>query len=375
MLHTRQHPSNPYSGVDDIISLCSAIASLYCAPDHSFFNVKFERITVMAEARYHVAAIGNAIVDILVHCDDGLPVRLGFDKGVMTLIGSDLVSGIYEALPPAVECSGGSAANTIVGIAQLGLNTAYLGKVKDDQLGRVFRHDIHKSGVHFPTAAAIDGPATAQCFVLVTPDAQRTMLTFLGACVDFGPDDVDAEVISQSAITYLEGYLFDPPQAKAAFRKAASLAHDSGRKIALSLSDPFCVGRHRDEFLDLISGHVDILFANEAELTALYQTTDFDTALAQVRGHTEIAAITRGAQGSVVVAGDIVTAVAAGNVAQIVDTTGAGDLYAAGFLAGLSQDRDLGSCAIMGGIAAGEIISHLGARPEQNLADLVKSKL
>ena len=329
----------------------------------------------MADARYHVAAIGNAIVDILVHCDDGLPQRLGFAKGVMTLIGEDLVGGIYEALPPAVECSGGSAANTIVGIAQLGLNTAYLGKVKDDQLGRVFRHDIHKSDVHFPTPAAGSGPATAQCFVLVTPDAQRTMLTYLGACVDFGPADVDEEVIAHSAITYLEGYLFDPPQAKAAFRQAAAVAHRAGRKVSLSLSDPFCVGRHRAEFMELISGHVDILFANEAELTALYETTDFDTAIAQVRSHVELAAITRGARGSVVVAGDVTTTVAAAPVAQVVDTTGAGDLYAAGFLAGLGFGCDHGTCATMGGIAAGEIISHLGARPEQNLADLVRSKL
>ena len=329
----------------------------------------------MADARFHVAAIGNAIVDVLVHCDDALPERLGFSKGVMTLIGADLVDGIYAALPPAVECSGGSAANTIVGAAQLGLNTAYLGKVKDDQLGRVFRHDITKSGVHFPTSAASGGAATAQCFVLVTPDAQRTMLTYLGACVDFGPGDVDAPVIADSAITYLEGYLFDPPQAKLAFRAAADIAHKSGRKVALSLSDPFCVGRHRAEFLDLIAGHVDILFANEAELSALYQTEDFDAALSMVKGHAEIAAITRGARGSVVVAGDTVTAVAADTVTQVVDTTGAGDLYAAGFLAGLGTGRDLGACAIMGGIAAGEIISHLGARPERNLTDLVRSKL
>lgn len=329
----------------------------------------------MADARYHVAAIGNAIVDVLVHCDDALPERLGFSKGVMTLIDANLVGGIYEALPPGLECSGGSAANTIVGVAQLGLNTAYLGKVKDDQLGRVFRHDIQKSNVHFPTPAAQGGAATAQCFVLVTPDAQRTMLTYLGACVDFGPDDVDADVIAQSAITYLEGYLFDPPHAKQAFRTAAELAHKAGRKVALSLSDPFCVGRHRAEFLDLIAGHIDILFANEAELTALYETQDFDAAIGQVRGHAELAAITRGARGSVVVTNDTITSVAADTVAQVVDTTGAGDLYAAGFLAGLGLGRDHGTCAIMGGIAAGEIISHLGARPEKNLTDLVRSKL
>ena len=329
----------------------------------------------MADARYHVAAIGNAIVDVLVHCDDGLPARLGFAKGVMTLVDGNLVSGIYEAVPPALECSGGSAANTIVGVARLGLKTAYLGKVKDDQWGQVFRHDIENSGVYFPTPAATVGPATAQCFVLVTPDAQRTMLTYLGACVDFGPNDVDANVVANSDITYLEGYLFDPPQAKEAFRSAAAIAHQAGRKVALSLSDPFCVGRHRAEFLDLISGHVDILFANDAELMALYETTDFDQAIANVRGHAELAAVTRGARGSVVVTADVITAVGADKVLQVVDTTGAGDLYAAGFLAGLGLGRDHGTCAIMGGIAAGEIISHLGARPEQNLADLVRSKL
>jgi sugar/nucleoside kinase (ribokinase family) len=330
---------------------------------------------IMADARYHVAAIGNAIVDVLVHCDDSLPEKLGFSKGVMTLIGGDQVEGIYNALPPAMECSGGSAANTIVGVAQLGLKTAYLGKVKDDQLGRVFRHDIQKSNVHFPTALATDGAATAQCFVLVTPDAQRTMLTYLGACVNFGPDDVDEDVVANAEITYLEGYLYDPPQAKLAFHKAAKVAHEAGRKVALSLSDPFCVDRHRDEFLDLISGHVDILFSNEDELTTLYQTKSFDSAVAQVQGHVQVAAITRGSRGSVVATKDNIVTVLADSIAQVVDTTGAGDLYAAGFLAGLGQGRELETCAHMGGIAAGEVISHLGARPATDLALLVRSKL
>jgi sugar/nucleoside kinase (ribokinase family) len=366
---------NIATGCVYVISLCGANGSVYCAPLSIFFNSPFERILVMAEARYHIAAIGNAIVDVLVSCDDKLPERLGFSKGVMTLIGADLVDGIYEALPAGRECSGGSAANTIVGVAQMGLKTAYMGKVKNDQLGKVFRHDIQKSGVDFTTQSAIVGAATAQCFVLVTPDAQRTMLTYLGACVDFGPDDIDKDVIAASEIIYLEGYLFDPPHAKEAFRTAAAIAHQAGRKVALSLSDPFCVGRHRDEFLDLIAGHVDILFANEAEITALYQTQDFDRAINEVKGHVELAALTRGAQGSVVVTKDTVAHYPAQPVTQVVDTTGAGDLYAAGFLAGLGLGHDFGACALMGGIAAGEIITHLGARPEKNLADLVRTKL
>ena len=325
----------------------------------------------MTEARYHIAAIGNAIVDVLVQVDESLLAGLGVDKGVMTLIDEAQADRIYNALPPAVECSGGSAANTAVGAALLGARAVYLGKVRDDQLGSVFAHDIRHSGVDFPSQPAKDGPATARCFVLVTPDAQRTMLTYLGACVAFGPEDVDGAVIAQAGVTYLEGYLFDPPLAKDAFRKAAKLAHEGGRKVALSLSDPFCVGRHRAEFLDLIGGHVDILFANEAELTALYQTADFDQAVAMVRGHCDLAAITRGALGSVVITQGQAITVGAMPVAQVVDTTGAGDLYAAGFLAGLAQNREPGHCAIMGGIAAAEIISHMGARPVDNLAELV----
>lgn len=329
----------------------------------------------MAEPRYHVAAIGNAIVDVLVHSDDELPKSLGFDKGVMTLIDGAQADAIYDRLPPGVECSGGSAANTAVGLAQLGAKTAYLGKVRDDQLGSVFRHDIAKAGVHFPTASAASGAATARCFVLVTPDAQRTMLTYLGACVDFGPDDVDAEVVAASEITYLEGYLFDPPHAKDAFRRAAKIAHDADRKVALSLSDPFCVNRHRDEFLDLVKGHVDLLFANEEELLALYQTRDFDHAIRMVREHADLAAVTRGARGSVIATQDATVSVGADTVAKVVDTTGAGDLYAAGFLAGYVQGRDWGQSGVMGGIAAAEIISHMGARPERSLAELVAQKL
>ena len=329
----------------------------------------------MADHRYHVAAIGNAIVDVLVHADDALLADLHLTKGVMTLIDADEAERIYRRLPPGIECSGGSAANTVVGVASLGGRAAYVGKVRDDQLGEVFRHDIRNAGVAFATAPAADGPATARCFVLVTPDAQRTMLTYLGACVELTPDDVDEGLVAGAEVTYLEGYLYDPPLAKRAFLKAADTAHKAGRLVSLSLSDPFCVERHRAAFLDLVADHVDILFANEAELRALYRTDDFDAALSQVRGHCRVAAITRGARGSVVVTEDQVVAVDADPVPAVVDTTGAGDLYAAGFLAGFTQGRDLAGCAMLGGIAAGEVIGHIGARPEHSLAELAQAKL
>lgn len=329
----------------------------------------------MADTRFHVAGIGNAIVDVLVHADDALLAQLDLTKGVMTLIDSATADNIYERLPPGIECSGGSAANTIAGIASLGGQTAYIGKVKNDQLGQVFRHDIRNAGITFDTAPAADGPSTARCFVLVTPDAQRTMLTYLGACVELTPDDVDEAVIAAAAVTYLEGYLYDPPAAKRAFLAAASVAHGAGRMVSLSLSDPFCVDRHRTDFADLVANHVDILFANEAELCSLYQTDDFDTAIRASRGHCRVAAITRGAKGSVVVTDDNVIVVGADIVKQVVDTTGAGDLYAAGFLYGFTQGRDLATCALLGGVAAGEVISHFGARPEIPLVQLATEKL
>ena len=329
----------------------------------------------MADNSTHVAGIGNAIVDVLVHADDILLHKLGLTKGVMTLIDAEQAEAIYAQLPPGIECSGGSAANTIVGIAALGGRAAYMGKVKDDQLGQVFRHDIRNAGVAFDTKPASSGPSTARCFVLVTPDAQRTMLTYLGACVEFGPEDVDDAVVAQAAVTYLEGYLYDPPQAKQAFLQASTAAHQAGKLVSLSLSDPFCVDRHRTAFLDLVSGHVDILFANEAELCSLYQTESFDDAIRQVRGHCRIAAVTRGALGSVVATDADVHVVGADAVDAVVDTTGAGDMYAAGFLFGFTQGRDLATCAMLGGIAAGEIISHFGARPEHSLKDLAQAKL
>ncbi|MGE5546614.1 MAG: adenosine kinase [Solirubrobacterales bacterium] len=329
----------------------------------------------MADTRFHVAGIGNAIVDVLVHADDALLAELELTKGVMTLIDAAEADRIYDRLPPGIECSGGSAANTMVGIASLGGRAAYIGKVKSDQLGQVFSHDIRNSRVAFDTVAATDGPSTARCFVLVTPDAQRTMLTYLGACIELTPADVDDGLIAASQVTYLEGYLYDPPLAKRAFLKAADAAHKAGRLVSLSLSDPFCVDRHRAAFLDLVANHVDILFANDAELMSLYRTDDFDTALKEARGHCRVAAVTRGAKGSVVVTDEDVHVVGADRVSQVVDTTGAGDLYAAGFLAGFTQGRDLATCAVLGGIAAGEVISHFGARPEHPLAELVRQKL
>jgi sugar/nucleoside kinase (ribokinase family) len=328
----------------------------------------------MAAHAFDVAGIGNAIVDVLAHADDAQLRALGLAKGVMTLIDAQQAEHLYTRMPPGIECSGGSAANTIAGIAALGGRAAYIGKVRDDQLGEVFRHDLRSQGVAFDTPSALSGPSTARCLVFVTPDAQRSMQTYLGACIDLGPDDIDAPMIASAQVTYLEGYLWDPPQAKAAFRKAAAIAHEAGRKVALSLSDPFCVERHRDEFLELLAEHVDIVFANEAELTSLYKA-DFDTSLRAVRAHCTIAAITRSEKGSVVVSGDDVVVQSAEAVKAVVDTTGAGDLYAAGFLYGLTHGHDLGTSARLGGICAAEIISHVGARPEANLAQLVAETL
>lgn len=324
----------------------------------------------MADCPIDVAGIGNAIVDVLAHADDAQLGALGLTKGVMTLIDAQQADVLYAKMGPGLECSGGSAANTIAGIAALGGKAAYIGKVKNDQLGQVFRHDLHSQGVTFETAAAAAGPPTARCLIFVTPDAQRTMQTYLGACVELGPDDIDGDLLAAAQVTYLEGYLWDRPEAKAAFRKAATVAHAAGRQVALSLSDPFCVERHRAEFRQLVSEHIDILFANEAEITSLFQT-DFDDAIRQLKGHVTVAAVTRGAKGSVVLSADDVVVQAAEPVAQLVDTTGAGDLYAAGFLYGYTQGRDLAAAARLGGICAAEIISHFGARPAADLAGLV----
>ena len=330
---------------------------------------------ITVEIKFDVTGIGNAIVDVLAHADDGFLQAEGLTKGAMNLIDAEEAKSLYAKNGAVIECSGGSAANTIAGLASLGGAGAFVGKVHDDQLGGVFRHDIRALGVTFNSAPATDGAPTATSMILVTPDAERTMMTFLGACVDLDAGDVDEDLIKASKITYLEGYLWDRPGAKEAFLKACDVAHQAGRKVSLSLSDPFCVDRHRDEFRDLAEHHVDILFANEEEIISLYQAADFDAALDHVRGHCEIAALTRSEKGSVIVSGDDVHGVEAEPVAQLVDTTGAGDAYAAGFLHGLTVGQDLGLCGRMGSICSAEVISHLGARPEVSLKDLVEEKL
>jgi sugar/nucleoside kinase (ribokinase family) len=327
----------------------------------------------MAIGSLDVVGIGNAIVDIIAHADDAFLAAQGMIKASMALIDEPRAEAIYAAMGPGLEMSGGSAGNTIAGIASLGGKAGYIGKVRDDLLGKVFRHDITAAGVVFTTPAAIDGPSTARSMILVTPDAQRTMNTFLGACVNLRPEDVDLALIESAQVTYLEGYLFDPPQAQEAFRLAARTAHAAGRKVSLSLSDGFCVNRHRPAFLDLVEHHVDILFANEAEIGALFETDDFAAAVARVRGLCELAAVTRGADGSVLVTRDHTIEVPAAKVSRILDTTGAGDLYAAGVLHGLTTGCTLPECGRLGSLCAAEIISHYGARPETPLKDFVRA--
>ncbi len=327
----------------------------------------------MTQLRYDVLGLGNAIVDVLARTEDDFLVAQGMNKGGMALIDEPRAQAIYDAMGPAVEASGGSAANTIVGVAGFGARAAFIGKVKDDELGRAFAHDIRAAGVAFDTPPAADGPSTARCYVLVTPDGERTMNTFLGAAQDLHPNDVDPDVVAGAAITYLEGYLWDPPHAKEAFRKAAKIAHDSGRQVALTLSDAFCVGRYRAEFLDLIrSGTVDLVFANEAELKSLYETADFDTAASALRGDAKLAAVTRSEKGCVVLSKSGVEQVPAAPIGKLVDATGAGDLFAAGFLFGLARGRDHKTCARLGSLAAAEVIQHIGARPQVSLKSLAQ---
>ncbi len=326
----------------------------------------------MPAASLDVVGIGNAIGDVISPADDDFLRRQGLRKGAMQLIDAARAEALYAAMPPALEMSGGSAGNTMAGIASLGGKGAYIGKVRADQLGQVYRHDMRAIGVSFDTPALGEGPPTARSLILVTPDAQRTMNTYLGACIELGPEDIEPAPIAGAQVTYLEGYLFDPPRAKAAFQKAAELAHAAGRKVSLTLSDAFCVERYRAEFRALVAGHIDILFANEAEIGALYETAKFDEALAAVRGHCEIAALTRSEKGSVIVTGDATHSIAAARVERLVDTTGAGDLYASGFLFGLTHGRDVASCGRLGSLCAAEVIGHYGVRPETSLRRLAE---
>ena len=329
----------------------------------------------MASARYDVLGIGNAIVDVLAQTDEGFLATHGLTKGVMTLIDASRAHTLYEAMPSGLEMSGGSAANTMSGIASLGGTGAYIGKVRNDQLGGVFSHDLRAVGVELRAKPATEGPPTARCLIFVTPDAQRTMQTFLGVSVELSSADIDEAAVADSQVTYLEGYLFDPPRAKEAFIRAAEIAHAKGRKIALTLSDPFCVDRHRAAFQQLVEHHVDILFANEAELLSLYEAKSFEDAIKRLAGKCDIAAVTRSEKGSVIAANGKLHEVKAEPVSKVVDTTGAGDLYAAGVLFGLTRGYELPICGRIGSIAAAEIISHYGARPETSLARLVTQKL
>ncbi|HVF32512.1 MAG TPA: adenosine kinase [Acidimicrobiales bacterium] len=328
----------------------------------------------MTDLALDVLTIGNAIVDVLSQVEEHVLDEHGLVKGSMRLCSEEEAAAVYAAMGPAVEISGGSAANTAVGVASFGGRAAFVGKVRDDQLGDVFAHDIRASGVAFDARPAADGPPTGRCLILISPDAQRTMSTFLGTAGLLGPDDVRDDQVASAGVTYLEGYLWEEPSAKAAIQRAVAAAHAAGRSVAFTLSDSFCVERNRAEFLALVESSVDVLFANEAELTSLYGSDDFDACLEQVRRSVALAAVTRGAAGSVLVTPDRLEEIGAEPV-EVVDTTGAGDLYAAGVLYGLAAGHDLAVAGRLGAVAAGEIISHVGARPEVSLAELAADVL
>lgn len=320
--------------------------------------------------RFDVVAIGNALVDVLSHESHDFLTEHGLIPGAMELIDTTRAEQLYDAMGPAVEISGGSAANTLVGVASLGGRAAFIGRVADDELGEVFGHDIRAAGVEFVAKPAVGGEPSGRCLIMVTPDAQRTMNTYLGASAQLGPDDVDRDLVVRAQVLYLEGYLWDEPEAKEAYRLAARTAHEAGNRVAFTLSDAFCVDRHRHEFLELVESEVDLLFANEAEIKSLYEVDRFDDALQRVQHHCEIAALTRSERGAVIVARDEVHVVDATRLGDVVDTTGAGDLFAAGFLYGLTHGYDLGTAARLGSLAAGEVINHLGARPATSLGEL-----
>jgi sugar/nucleoside kinase (ribokinase family) len=324
----------------------------------------------MPQAPIDVLTIGNAIVDVLARVEDHFLQKNKLTKAAMRLIEETEAHRLYDQIGPSVVISGGSAANTAAGVASFGGRASFIGKVRDDQLGEFFTHDIRAAGVSFEVSFSNCGPATARSFILVTPDGERTMNTYLGACVTLSEEDIDKRAVEQAQITYLEGYLWDPPAAKQAFVKAARLARAASRKVALTLSDSFCVDRHRKSFQDLIVRDIDILFANEKELKSLYLAPTFDDALQRARQEVELAVLTRSEAGSVIVTKDEFHVVEAEKVAKVVDVTGAGDLYASGFLFGLTHGRSLGECGRLGSLAAAEVISHLGARPQASLRTL-----
>lgn len=335
-----------------------------------------------------VVAIGSALVDVLAHGSEEELALHGLTKGSMTLVDLDRSDAIYSKMAAGVEVSGGSAANTVAGVAALGGSSGFLGKVAEDEFGRTFVHDLAATGVELArttkvssaravpppasTGSASAGPATGRCLVIVTPEGERTMATHLGAATTFGPGDLDVDLLSRARVLYLEGYLWDMGPAKAAMREAVEIAHRSDALVAMSASDPFCVERHRGEFLELLRDDVDVLFANEEEARLLFGVDSFERALSAVEETGLLAALTRGASGSVVVAPHGISEIAAEPVDAVVDTTGAGDLYAAGFLYGLTHERDPEDCARLASLCAAEVISHLGARPQANLADLAK---
>jgi sugar/nucleoside kinase (ribokinase family) len=329
----------------------------------------------LMEKSYDVVGIGNAIVDVLVQADDDLIDNFELTNGTMALVDEAQAERLYASVGPGLETSGGSAANTLAGVAQLGGRAGFIGRVRNDQLGGIFAHDIRSVGARFDTPAATEGPSTARCLILVTPDAQRTMCTYLGASVGLDPADLDLEMVAQAKVLYLEGYLWDSDEAKAAFIAAAEVARAHGGEVALSLSDAFCVERHRESFQELVDGHVDILFANEMEITALYKANSFEEAADQVRGRCKLAALTRSELGSVVLNGAGTHSVAPYRLGPLLDTTGAGDLYAAGFLHAYTQGQGIEACGRLGSLCAGQVVTQLGPRPHGSLKQLVAQHL
>jgi sugar/nucleoside kinase (ribokinase family) len=326
-------------------------------------------------SQYDVLCIGNAIVDIIARCDEQFLTDNGIIRGAMNLIDAERAELLYARMGPAIEASGGSAGNTAAGIASFGGRAAFFGKVCSDHLGTIYTHDIRAQGVAFDTKPLDIEPPTARSMIFVTPDGERSMNTYLGACVELGPEDVEADKASGAKVTYFEGYLWDPPRAKEAIRLTARHAHEAGREVSMTLSDSFCVDRYREEFLDLMrSGTVDIVFANESELKALYQTSSFEAGLDQIRKDCRLAAVTRSERGSVAVRGDETVQIDAIEIAELVDTTGAGDLYAAGFLHGYTTGRSLADCGALGSLAAGLVIQQIGPRPRQNLREAAEQR-